>query len=88
MTLEDAEAYKASRSFSNEPNSALPENAHAFEDLTDFEVSGPFWVVASSDPSARTEYGLYLRAVTNSHGNFGRLVYFFKLAVSERTRQL
>ena len=63
MTLEDAEAYKASRSFSNEPNSALPENAHAFEDLTDFEVSGPFWGVASSDPSARTEYELHLRAV-------------------------
>ena len=38
MSLEDAEAYKASRSFSNEPNGAVPKNAHAFDDLTDFQV--------------------------------------------------
>jgi hypothetical protein len=38
MSLEDAEAYKASRSFSNEPNGVVPKNAHAFDDLTDFQV--------------------------------------------------
>jgi hypothetical protein len=39
MTLEAAEAYKASRTLANEPNCAIAENAHAFEDLTDFQVS-------------------------------------------------
>lgn len=40
MTLEEAEAYKASRSTGNESGDTVPVNAHAFEDLTDFEVSG------------------------------------------------
>ena len=40
MTLEAAEAYKASITLANEPNGAIAENAHAFEDLTDFQVSG------------------------------------------------
>jgi hypothetical protein len=39
MTLEAAEAYKTSRTLANEPNGAIAENAHAFEDLTDFQVS-------------------------------------------------
>jgi hypothetical protein len=39
MTLEEVEAYKASLVLANEPNAAIAENAHAFEDLTDFEVS-------------------------------------------------
>ncbi|KIM81601.1 hypothetical protein PILCRDRAFT_821381 [Piloderma croceum F 1598] len=37
MTLEAAETYKASCTLANEPNGAIAENAHAFEDLTDFQ---------------------------------------------------
>jgi hypothetical protein len=40
MSLEEAEAYKASHTVANEPSGAMPENAHAFEDLTDFQASG------------------------------------------------
>jgi hypothetical protein len=39
MSIKEAAAYKTSCTLAKEPNGALPENVHAFEDLTDFQVS-------------------------------------------------
>jgi hypothetical protein len=73
MSLEEAEAYKASCTVANEPSGAMPENAHAFEDLTDFQASGflpsfltPSFVAGLHDLTlavCSTEYGFHICAV-------------------------
>jgi hypothetical protein len=69
MTLEEAEAYKRSQAVGvNESGGVVAENKHAFEDLTDFQVSISrlsWTVVICTFADLGVEQRLHLCSVTN-----------------------